>query len=507
MKTYRYALLLAAATLAAAGGCQSDNQEKASPDEPFPITLLTSNFSANPASKESKVWRMVEEYTHTNLNIIWAPNASYNDKMNIALTSGTLPMVIKVENTHVPIVARAIQKGQIWEIGPYLSRFPNLSKADPQILDNISNEGKIYGIYRARKQGRPGIMYRKDWLDKLSLTEPKTIDEFYAVLKAFTEKDPDGNGIDDTYGLAVSKYPLPWEMMQVWFGAPNKWGVDGNDKLVPEHFTPEYRSSLKFFRKIYAEGLVNSDFPIYDTARWNEQLVSGHAGVMLDVADTAGRLETSLSQANPNAVIDVYGAVEGPYGLRSLSTSGYSGVYVISKSSVKTEQEMLKVLDFLDKLNDEPMQRLLYYGLENIHYTINNGAMESIPFDAVPREYNINDLAQLLPLIPELPNFRSVSPLREKINSVIENNEKMIVANPAEGLESPTYTQKGIMLDDMISEARIQYITGKIDDTELDRLLETWRVSGGDKVVQETNDAYRVRKHALNQFKEPVVNK
>lgn len=507
MKTYRYVLLLAAATLAAASGCQSDNQEKAGPDEPFPITLLTANFSANPAGKESKVWKMVEEYTHTNLNIIWAPNASYNDKMNISLASGTLPMVIKVENTHVPSVAGAIQKGQIWEIGPYLGRFPNLSQADPEILGNISNEGKVYGIYRARKQGRPGISYRKDWLDKLSLSEPKTIDEFYAVLKAFTEKDPDGNGIDDTYGLAVSKYPLPWEMMQVWFGAPNKWGIDANDKLVPEHFTPEYRNSLKFFRKIYAEGLVNSDFPIYDSTRWNDQVVSGRAGVMLDVADTAGRLETKLKQANPHAVIDVFGAVEGPQGLRSLSTSGYNGVYLISKSGVKTEQELLKVLDFLDKLNDEPMQRLLYYGLENIHYTMHNGAMESLPNDTVQPEYNANDLEQLLPLIPELTKFKSVSPLREKVDTVIENNEKIIITNPAEGLESPTYTQKGNMLDDMISEARIQYITGKIDDPEFDRLLETWRISGGDKVIQEINDAYRVRKNALKQSEEPVVNK
>ncbi|MNT99671.1 Lipoprotein LipO precursor [compost metagenome] len=59
----------------------------------------------------------------------------------------------------------------------------------------------------------------------------------------------------------------------------------------------------------------------------------------------------------------------------------------------------------------------------------------------------------------------------------------------------------------MISEARIQYITGKIDDPEFDRLLETWRISGGDKVIQEINDAYRVRKNALKQSEEPVVNK
>lgn len=497
MKTYRSILLLAAAALTAASGCQSGKQNDPDPKEPFSITLLTASFSNKPAGKDSEVWKMVEDYTHTNLNITWTPNASYNDKLNITLASGTLPMVIKVENTRVPSVAAAIQKGQFWEIGPYLSRYPNLSKANPEILANISNNGKVYGIYRARQQGRPGISYRKDWLDKMGLPIPKTIDDFYTMLKAFTEGDPDGNGIHDTYGLAVTKYPLPWEMMQVWFGAPNKWGIDENDKLVPEHFAPEYRNSLQFFRKIYAEGLVNSDFPIFDPTRWNEQVTSGHAGVMLDMADTAGRLETGLKQTNSNAVIDVLGTIEGPYGKRSLSTTGYNGIYLISKNSVKTEQELFRVLDFMDKLNDEPMQRLLYYGLENIHYKMVNGAMESIPNQAVPQEYNANDLEQLLPLIPELTKFKSTSPLREKVQTVIGDNTKFIVLNPAEGLESTTYIQKGQMLDDMISEARIQYITGKIGDQELDRLLEAWRADGGDKVIQEINDAYRQskRKH------------
>lgn len=501
MKRTRYVILLAAASLAAASGCQSGKQGEAASDAPFSITLLTASFSNNPASKDSKVWKRLEEYTHTDLNIIWTPNASYNDKMNITLSSGTLPMVIKVENTRIPSVAAAIQKGQFWEIGPYLSRYPNLSKANPEILGNISNGGKVYGIYRARQQGRPGISYRKDWLDKLGLAEPQTIDDFYAMLKAFTEGDPDGNGIHDTYGLAVSKYPLPWDMMQVWFGAPNKWGIDENGRLVPEHFTAEYRDSLKFFRKLYAEGLVNSDFPIFDPTRWNEQVTSGHAGVMLDVADTAGRLETGLKQNNPKAVIDVRGAVAGSHGLRSLSTTGYNGIYLISKSGVGTEQELLKVLDFMDKLNDEPVQRMLYYGLENIHYRMYNGAIEPVPNDQVPPEYNANDLEQLLPLIPELTKFKSGSPLREKVNDVIAENARILVTNPAEGLESTTYIQKGSMLDEMIEQARIQYITGKIDDPAFDGLLEAWRTIGGDKVIQEINEAYRLRTDAVKPIR------
>ena len=50
-------------------------------------------------------------------------------------------------------------------------------------------------------------MIRKDWLAKLGLKEPQTVDDLYTIAKAFTEQDPDGNGKKDTYGLIIPKWP------------------------------------------------------------------------------------------------------------------------------------------------------------------------------------------------------------------------------------------------------------------------------------------------------------
>ncbi len=47
------------------------------------------------------------------------------------------------------------------------------------------------------------LLVRKDWLDRLGLQPPRTWDELAAVAKAFTTRDPDGDGRADTYGLAV----------------------------------------------------------------------------------------------------------------------------------------------------------------------------------------------------------------------------------------------------------------------------------------------------------------
>ena len=46
-------------------------------------------------------------------------------------------------------------------------------------------------------------MVRKDWLDKLGLEEPSTMDEVADMLRAFINDDPDGDGEADTIGLAM----------------------------------------------------------------------------------------------------------------------------------------------------------------------------------------------------------------------------------------------------------------------------------------------------------------
>lgn len=49
------------------------------------------------------------------------------------------------------------------------------------------------------------IHYRKDWFDALNLQSPKTLDDWYNVIKALTLNDPDKNGKNDTYGLMLEK--------------------------------------------------------------------------------------------------------------------------------------------------------------------------------------------------------------------------------------------------------------------------------------------------------------
>ncbi|WP_026486283.1 extracellular solute-binding protein [Caldanaerobius polysaccharolyticus] len=506
-------IILLSTAVAGCGGSKSSRNKTAdkgkeanvaSAEKPFKITIMTQNFAADPAPPDSPVIKEMEKYTNTQVDITWVPSTSYEDKLNTVLASGNLPMVVFAPSKS-PSIINAVRAGAFWEVGPYLKDYPNLSKANPIILWNSSIDGKIYGIYRGRDLGRNGIVIRKDWLDNLGLKMPKTIDDFYNVLKAFTYNDPDKNGKNDTYGMIVTKYNGPFNIMLTWFGAPNGWGDDGSGKLVPSFFTKEYMDCLKFWKKMYDEKLFNRDFATVDPAKWENFYVAGKAGVKVDVLDSAHRIQQGLEKAGvKNAEMDVISSVEGPKGLRNLPTSGYSGMYLISKSSVKTVDELKKVLAFLDKLGDKKMQDLLGYGIEGKHYNLVNGKVQ--PIENLPAEVTREaaDLNQLLMFIPPENGTPRVQtpPVREKESQVMRENEKIVVGNPAEPLlsQTETYAKVGPQLDNIIEDARVKFISGQIDEKGFQNAVKLWRRTGGDKLIEEVNELYKKYKDKMPSF-------
>ncbi len=475
------------------------NQEKVEDTEPakldpLKLSIMVPSFSTDLPKDDSPVIQALEAYTNTDVEMQFVPNSSYPDKMNITLASGNLPTIMVVDRNSASYI-NAARSGAFWELGPYLQDYPNLSQANEIVLNNSSVDGKTYGVYRGRVLGRMGVSINKDWLANVGMTEPKTIDQFYDMLKAFKEQDPDRNNKDDTYGIVITKYAGPWDIMQIWFGAPNKWGDDGSGQLVPTHLTPEYREALQFFRKLYVEGLVNEDFAVMDPAVWNDPIINGQAGVMVDVADAGrridGKMQEKADRGQDNPYIGVYQAPVGPKGHRDMPTSGYSHVLAVSKSAVKTEEELRRVLTFMDQLNDEEMQMLLGYGIEGRHYEMVDGYIKPL---TTPEDVALNsekqDMNQFLMFIGPTTPTLEMTPINKQVADVQAANEQIVVGNPAEPFVSEVYAQKGQQLDNIIADARIQYIVGQIDDKGLDDAIALWRKNGGDDYIAEINQLY-----------------
>ncbi|WP_284642461.1 extracellular solute-binding protein [Paenibacillus silviterrae] len=473
----------AAATNDASKPAASGDASK--PAAPYKMSIMLPSFNPEPMSTDGEIFKKIQSVTNTELKFNWVPSATYSDKLSATVASGELPSVITVLNQKAPFIVNSVRSGMFWELGPYLKEYKNLSRMNPIALNAISIDGKVYGIYRERDLARDGITLRKDWLDNLGLKEPNTIDEFYNVMKAFTLNDPDKNGKNDTIGLVEQQEPAGWRTMLAWHGGPADWEIkDG--KASPAHLSPAYMETMKFYKKLYDEKLMNLDFAVVKDGR--QVMNKGTAGAWVANLNDANGIEEQAKKVDPKAKMTLIGALEGPKGKRTIAGSGSYGIFMIPKTSVKTEAEVKQILNYFDKLSDKEMQNMLYNGIEGRQYTVENGEYKKTTDPKMLVEYGMGDSSQLAVLRDEVTTYGSE--LVHQRDKVWKENAKIAIENPVNAFISDTYSEKGKELDKLIADARTKFIMGAIDENAWKKVTEQWMQNGGSKIIEEYTAEY-----------------
>ena len=499
-----------ALALAACGGSGSktDSTDSASTtvDGKPSISFMAISFKGSDLSVENsdKVIEKYEDYTGIHVDWKWENNDTYKEKFGLTLMDKeNMPMILTAQGDLTANIVDAAKKGAFWDLAPYLSdseAYPNLSKADPDVLKALTVDGQVIGVYRARALGRYGFSYRTDWAEKVGITEPpKTVEDVYNMLYKFTYDDPDGNGKDDTYGLEMTKYTGPLDIMQTWFGVGNEW-VEENGKLVPVHQTEEYKEALKWMKKIYDEGLVRRDWATVDSGTFQDGCKKGEAGAFIDTMDGAQRIWTYFEDNNIPSVVDpsktATMTLAGPVNDKTLATSGFNGFYLITKAGAKTEEDVKNCLTFLDKMCDDEMMTLADYGLEGITYKLNeNGRVEklTLPDGTISPAQGLNQALAYIPnLMAKSPELEMTEP-KKKQNEMYDYNEQFAVKNPALGYlaNSEVNAEVGTDIEQIIEDARTQYICGQIDDAGLEEAAQQWLERGGDRLIEDVNRLYQ----------------
>lgn len=491
------AAVLVAGTLS---GCRNGSGLQPPPqvEQPFELSMMLVLHSAEPPKDTLRL--AIEEKTGVKLNLSWVPDNVYTDKLISGIAAGSLPKVVQVKPVDLkqPTVVNAVRSGLFWEIGPYLHEYPLISKyLNPTIMDNGAYFGKYYGIYWELPLSRQGIQFRKDWLDRLGLNEPKTIDDLYEVMKAFAYRDPDGNGKDDTYGL-VDRNDLVYgafKNLASYFGAPNNWGeVDG--KLVPDFMTKEYLDTMKFMKKLYGEKIINPDFPVTSKVQQEERFVNGQGGMMIGNL-LAPSIRDRLKKVDPKGEVDIVNRIRGPKGERIWGGTGLGGLYLFPKTGAKSEDELKRILAFFDQTLTEEVNNLITYGIEGRHYKKLNEQTIKLSLDTkLLRKQEVEGYANALRTF-DIRYLRqeSVGELQEKVNRLIEDNKSIVVHDPAAQLISPTHAEKGTELQTIITDATYHFILSNLDEAGFAKELEKWRMNGGDRIIREMNEEYsKIRK-------------
>jgi putative aldouronate transport system substrate-binding protein len=487
-------------------------------DDDLPtISFMVPEYDGKALKNEGsdQVIEAYESYTGMHVDIKWADNGAYSEIFGTTLLDfDNMPMILTATGSLSGTVVDAAKQGAFWDLTEYLQdseMFPNLSQASSVTLKGLTVDGEIIGIPRLRELGRNGISYRKDWAEAVGITEdPQTIDDVYDMLWKFTYEDPDGNGKDDTYGLEMTKYTGPFDVMQTWFGCGNGW-VEQDGDLVPVHMTAEYKEAIDWFKKLYDDGLMRPDWATIDTSEWSNGCKKGENGVFVDVMDSGRRIWDYFvtnevpSVTNPDEYASM--VLLGTINDKTLATSGYNGYYLITTDGAKTEEDVINCLTFLDKLNDYDMLILADYGIEGLSYEWNeDGYLEKYDLDSYPQ----NGLNQMVAYIPGYSADENPLQQTERDLALTECYETKTrpnaVSNPALAYlsSSETYAKYGSDLATMLDDARTQYICGTIDEQGLQDAWDDWYEKGGADLIAEINELYHADQGTQEEETETV---
>jgi len=254
---------------------------------PYTVNVIGGYYAIESSGKpgDSKFNQWFEKLTNVKFNFVdCIEGNAAAEKINLILASGDLPEAFMTVNyINVQQLAQYGSQGTFVPLNKLIDKYMPGLKKDFAEYPNYAKQltapdGNIYampyleaGCFHC-SMSRKFWIY-KPWLDKLGLKVPTNTDEFYNMLVAFKNKDPNGNGKADEIPLmgSTSWNANPMDFIMPAFIYRDSANYMQNDKGVVSFVAnkPEWREGLKYLAKLYKEGLIAKDSFVYkeDQAR------------------------------------------------------------------------------------------------------------------------------------------------------------------------------------------------------------------------------------------------
>ena len=209
-------------------------------------------------------------------------------KDSLAVINGTMPDVMLVDLTTFNMLVASDMLAPLTDVfeehaNKYLR---DARDTYPEAFAAASVGGELMAIPNTvPKKQHVYTWVRRDWLKKLNLEVPKTLDDIVAVAKAFIEQDPDGNGEHDTIGLPlnpdfiIGSYGNDYvaDPIANLFGSyARMWYEQEDGSIIYGSITNETRNALEYLAKLYSDGIIDPQFAVREQS---ELVISGKCGI------------------------------------------------------------------------------------------------------------------------------------------------------------------------------------------------------------------------------------
>ncbi|MBP1994260.1 extracellular solute-binding protein [Paenibacillus eucommiae] len=496
------------------------------------ISRADEGFKFEPGQSIDKnlVYDFYESDLGVKLTNEWVvPQDQYEGKVNVAISSGSIPDLVLVNGTQLKSLIEAGMIEDLTEvIGKYASEATRkkLDSDGGLALNAASVDGKIYAV-PAMTQGyleSSMIWVRQDWLDKLGLQPPKTIDDVINIATAFAKNDPDGNNVDDTYGLGLSKELQAnlFGFMNSYHAYPGKWIQGGSGTAVYGSIQPEMKAPLLKLAELYKNGIIDKEFGVKDVSKMKEAIVAGKLGLFYNMFAAPFDGIKDLIVNDPDAVLNAYPITS----FDNAPAKAYLGPtainYWVVKKGYKNPEVVVKLANFYQehwlvhpklKYSTNQETGIMYYpytivGFDSpMAHIIEHDAVKAA-FDAQiqPDEKSMtaNVFGYLRGLYrytenrkntkdPEIATswiyyqtFGTPHSGTAVLKHYFDNN--LLTPTALKVSSTPTMAEKMATLLKMENVMMTKIILGEAGIEEFDKYVANWKKQGGDQITQEVNE-------------------
>lgn len=337
--------------------------------EPVALSMLI--FGDNTPPDTNSVVEELEKKTNTELNVTFVAWADKTSKLNTLIAAQDLPDIIP--SLDLSLAKDLKKNGMLADLTEYVKNAPNIQSEVGEKLTShpLNEDGKVYGLFGTDVGYAINMNVRTDWLKNLGMEMPTDLDSLYNVLSAFTFKDPDKDGQNDTVGLIATN---AWGNFTSILGA---FGVASGGSNLPPYQMKDgtvttglknegFLGAIKYINKLYADGVLDPDFATIPAMDCYGKLWNGKAGA-IDF-QCVGPTNNWMPARYTETPVPTFGFAEikGPSGVAAMGKMKltYDGITVVN-SKCKDPEAAVRVLDYF---MSEEGDTLVTIGIEDKHY-------------------------------------------------------------------------------------------------------------------------------------------
>jgi putative aldouronate transport system substrate-binding protein len=463
----------------------------------------------------------------------------YDDVVSMVIATKDMPDVMVVSD--IEDVQKLVEAGMVADLTESYENCASDRIKDiyasygDSFFDNVTFDGKIMAIPETNIDDGPTMLWlRKDWLDKLGLQEPETMEDVEYIVSQFIEQNPGENEAGETVGLVCDSnligesgysYEYQLDILFAGYGAyPKQWLVEGDGSITYGSVLPETKVALAKLRQLYDDGILDNQFLVRTTTNIIELIEQGKCGAFFGPWWAPNNPLMSAKNLDSEADWQPYMIATEEDGAVSYCMQNPSYKYVVVRRNYEHPEVAIKILnvmyDYLRYEDKEAEEISKYYQL-NVDVTARPICINIDYQDALSRCYQDllkvmqQDMAEEDLEILEASYYKSCQ-------SYLEHGEDASVedwaayasritacrlldetdirkVNSVYFAQTDTMKEEWWKLKDLENETFLQIVTGVKDIDYFDTFVKQWKAGGGDTITAEVNEVIAKRQESSRE--------